>query len=73
MNMRHGVVHTLIGLALFTGLNNKNPMTIIKKAEGETLKKPRFKKELVFIKKLKRECLKNNKKIFSSLHPLEFP
>ena len=73
IHMRHGIVHTLIGLALFTGLNRRNPIPILRKAEDESLKRPKLKKELVLIKKLRRECLKNNKEIFSSLHPLEFP
>jgi tetratricopeptide (TPR) repeat protein len=73
IGMRHGIVHTLIGLSLFTGLRNKNPLSILKLAEDTSLKRPILQKELILIKKLKRECLKNLKDVSSWLHPLEFP
>jgi len=73
IGMRHGIVHTLIGLVLFTGLRNRDLSPILKRAEDESLKRPKLKKELILIKKLKREYLRNKKDVSNWLHPLEFP
>jgi len=73
IGMRHGIVHTLIGLALFTGLRNGHLSPTLREAEEESLKRPKLKKELILIKKLKRTSLKNKKDIVKYLHPLEFP
>jgi len=73
IGMRHGIVHALIGLALFTGLIFENPLPIIKEAKEESLKEPSLKKELMFIENMEHDILKNKKDIFKQLHPLEFP
>ena len=73
IGVRHGIIHTLIGLALLTGLRNNDPLSILIRAENECLKKPMLRKERKIIRQTRNGIHKNKKTIFSWLHPLEFP
>lgn len=71
IGMRHGVVHTLIGLALLASLaENENCLEILSQARAYCLERPRLPKELMLIEQIERNILKD---ILTWLHPLEFP
>jgi tetratricopeptide (TPR) repeat protein len=74
IGMRHGMVHTLIGLALMTAVMEKENLTaVLFQAREYCLARPRLRKELALIKQIERNALTSGKDIPNWLHPLEFP
>jgi len=74
IGMRHGMVHTLIGLALLTSLMEKEDLlAALSEARAYCLKRPRLTKELALIKEIERNTLTGAQDTLGWLHPLEFP
>ena len=72
IGMIHGIVHTLIGKALFLLSIEENPLDTINRAE-KISSEIRLEKESKIMSMIRNNIFNNKNKLLCWLHPLEFP